>query len=49
MMKFDEGTGKFARFKNWFFGGRIKKSLAREEHISVLSKEYDEGKILKIG
>lgn len=49
MMKFNEGTGKFAKFKNWFFSGRIKKSLKEEAYISVLSKEYDDGEILKEG
>ena len=47
-MKTSEGSGKITRLKNWFFSGRIKKSLKKEEHILILSKEYDEGKILKI-
>lgn len=46
-MKSSEGDGKASRFKNWFFKGRIKKSLEKEKHISILSKEYDDGKILK--
>lgn len=48
-MKFDEGKGKISRFKNWFFKGRIEKSLEKEKHISILSKEYNEGKILEYG
>lgn len=49
MMKFDKGDGKVSRFKNWFFRGRIKKSLEKEKHILILSKEYDDGKKIKIG
>ena len=49
MMKFDDGKEKISRFKNWFFKGRIKKILEREKHISTLSKEYNEGKILEYG
>lgn len=48
-MKLSEGDGKVARFKNWFFKGRIKKTLEKEKLISILSKEYDKGKIIKIG
>ncbi len=36
------------KFKEWFFKGRIEKSIAKEEGLKVLSKEYDDGKILKI-
>lgn len=48
-MKFSEGSGKMIRLKNWFFSGRIKKSLEKEQHILTLSEEFDDGKILKIG
>lgn len=48
MMKFDEGNGKISRLKNWFFKGRIKNSLEKEKLISILSKEYDEGKTIEI-
>lgn len=47
-MKFSDGDGKFGKFKNWFFKVRIKKTIKKENHISTLSKEYDEGKIIKI-
>lgn len=47
-MKFSDGDGKFIKFKNWFFKGRIKKTIEKEKHISILSKEYNEGKIIKI-
>ena len=39
---------KLTRFKNWFFKGRIEKALEKQKRIDILSKEYDEGKILKI-
>ncbi len=48
MMKFDDGSGRVAKFKNRFFKGRIEKTIKREKHISLLSKEYNEGKILKV-
>lgn len=48
-MKFDKGTGKLTKFKNWFFRGRIEKKIIREKRISDLSKEYDNGEIIKIG
>ena len=40
--------GKLTRFKNWFFKGRIEKDIARQEIIEILSKEYDDGKVLKV-
>ncbi len=36
------------KFKEWFFKGRIEKKKAEEERINILSREYDEGKILEI-
>lgn len=36
------------KFKEWFFKGRIEKARAQKERINILSKEYDEGKILKV-
>lgn len=41
--------GKLTRFKNWFFKGRIEKAKIKMERIETLSKEYDEGRILKMG
>ena len=35
-------------FTEWFFKGRIEKAAAKEKRIDILSKEYDEGKVLKI-
>lgn len=40
---------KLEIFKSWFFKGRIEKKLLEEKRIEDLSKEYDEGKIMKIG
>lgn len=37
------------KFKEWFFKGRIDKAIAKKERIEILSKEYDEGKILRYG
>ncbi len=37
------------KFKNWFFKGRIDKTIVRDERIEKLSKEYDEGKVLRVG
>jgi hypothetical protein len=37
------------KLKNWFFKGRIEKNTVEQKRIELLSKEYDEGKILKIG
>lgn len=37
------------KFKEWFFKGRIEKKVAEEKRIEILSKEYDDGKILKVG
>lgn len=48
MMKFSDGNGIIARLKNWFFKGRINKTLLNEKRIENLSREYTEGKILKI-
>lgn len=39
---------KKGRFKKWFFKGRIEKREAKEERIETLSREYNEGKIIKI-
>ncbi len=36
------------KFKKWFFKGRIEKKIAEEKRIAILSKEYDDNKILKI-
>ncbi len=36
------------RFKEWFFKGRIEKAKVKKERIEILSKEYDEGEVLKI-
>ena len=40
---------KSSRFKNWFFKVRIEKSEASKLRIENLSKEYDNGNILKVG
>lgn len=39
---------KISRFKNWFFKGRIEKSIIKQERIEILSKEYDDGNFLKV-
>ncbi len=39
---------KLTRFKNWFFKGRIEKAIVKRERIEILSKEYNEGKTLKV-
>lgn len=36
------------KFKEWFFKGRIEKKIVEEKRIEILSKEYDEGKILDV-
>lgn len=36
------------KFKDWFFKGRIEKKILEEKRIEELSREYNEGKILKI-
>lgn len=36
------------KFTKWFFKGRIEKKLLKEKRIDELSREYNEGKILKI-
>ncbi len=36
------------KFKKWFFKGRIEKKKILGERVEILSKEYDEGKILEI-
>lgn len=36
------------KFKNWFFKGKIEKKRIEDERIESLSREYDEGKILKV-
>ncbi len=36
------------KFKEWFFKGRIKKKKMEEERINILSREYNEGKVLKV-
>lgn len=36
------------KFKEWFFKGRIEKKKAEEERIEILSKEYDEDKVLGV-
>ena len=36
------------RFKEWFFKGRIEKKKAEEKRIEILSKEYDEGRVLRV-
>lgn len=40
---------KLIKFNNWFFKGRIEKARTNDDRIENLSKEYDEGKILKLG
>ena len=37
------------KFKEWFFKGRIEKAKLKNDRIEDLSKEYDEGKVLKYG
>ena len=44
-----EISKKKRRFRNWFFKGRIEKKEAKVGRIDDLSKEYDEGKVLKHG
>lgn len=36
------------KFKEWFFKGRIEKKKAEEKRIEILSKEYDEDKVLRV-
>jgi len=36
------------KFKEWFFKGRIEKARAKIIRIETLSKEYNEGKVLKV-
>lgn len=36
------------KLKDWFFKGRIEKKKAEEERINILSKEYDDGKVLRV-
>ncbi len=36
------------KIKNWFFKGRIEKKKILGERIEKLSKEYNEGKVLKV-
>ncbi len=36
------------KIKEWFFKGRIEKKKALEGRIEILSKEYDEGKIVEV-
>ncbi len=44
-----EAPKKKGGFKRWFFKGRIEKKEAKKERIEILSKEYDEGKVLRHG
>lgn len=43
-----EKEKKLARFKTWFFKGRIEKAARRQDRIDILSREYDEGKVLEV-
>ena len=36
------------KFKEWFFKGRIEKKKVLGDNIEILSKEYDEGKVLEV-